>query len=248
MNERQDRIYEIILRTGNATVEQLQSEVYASPATIRRDLKVMEEEGVISRVWGGAVVNKSGVDKPVFVRSVENVEPKKAIAKKALRFISDNDTIFLSSSTTVEQLCRLLYRYTDLTVITNCLDFVDIIRKSLSFKVFLPAGQLHERHDLVGPLAVNSIEKFNANVFFFSCSGIDENGFTSNDIERLEIFSAMAKNSVKTVLLCDCSKVDKVATYRGFGFDKIDFVIMDETPKNEQLVKTLGNKLIVCND
>lgn len=247
MNDRQQKILAVIERTGSATVEQLQAEVFASPATVRRDLKTLENEGAITRVWGGASTKqKANSDLPTFIREIANTDKKKTIARKALKFINDGDCLFLPSGTTVGVLCKYLGEVNDLTVITNCIDFVDTLRKSSSTQVFVTAGKLHERYDLVGSLAISSIEKFNADCMFFSCSGISADGFTSNDLARLEVFETMARHSKKTILLCDSTKVGEVGTYSGFPFDKIDFVIIDKKPKDEQLIKTLGNKLILC--
>lgn len=247
MNDRQKRIYNVIEKNGNASVEQLVREVFASPATIRRDLTKMEADGIITRIWGGAMLsNKAGMDPPAFARAVENVSAKKSIARKALQLISEGSSVFLPSGSTVSELCKILTTFSDLTVITTCIDFVDEIRKSSSIKVFVPAGELYERHDIVGALTKSSIEKFYADYFFFSCSGLTADGFTSNDLNRLEVLETMSTHSAKTVLLCDSSKVGKKCTYFGFELEKIDVVIMDKSPKDKVLIEKLGKKLIVC--
>ena len=98
MNERQERIYNVILKLGSTTIEHLSKEIFASPTTIRRDLSKMEGEGLISRVWGGAILSgKLSLDSPDFVRSNENLDAKKKIARKALSLISENSSLFLKS-------------------------------------------------------------------------------------------------------------------------------------------------------
>lgn len=246
MNERQERIYKIISRLKNATIEHLSKEIFASPATIRRDLTKMENEGLITRVWGGAVVSGSTtIDPPEFVRSNENVDAKKAIARKALSLIEENSSLFLPSGTTVKELCKILPTLKDLTIITNSLDAISNLKESSSFKVYALGGELHEHYDFVGPITHEQIDKFSADYLFFSCSGITENGFTSNDINRLEILKHMQKNATKTILLCDTSKVNKKCMYNGFDFSKIDFVIMEKAPNDSALMQQLKDKLII---
>ncbi len=244
MNERQEKIYRIILKLGNASIEHLQKEVFASPATIRRDLKKLEQENLILRVWGGASA-LSNIDSPSFIRETENLEAKRRIARKAISFISENDCIFLSSGSSLTELCKVLHPFNNLTIITTCLNVVEILKKNYSFKIMMVGGELHENYDFVGPIAKNTINKFSANVFFFSCTGITADGFTSKNLLRLDNMQSMQENSTKTILLCDSSKVGKRYMYKGFGFDKIDYVIMEKEPNDKDLVKALGKKLII---
>lgn len=244
MNERQERIYEILSKNGSATVEQLTKELYASDATIRRDLTKMEREGLLARVWGGALLNSNGnADLPAFVRSMTNIEAKKKIAYNASGLIRDNMSIFMSSGTTVTELSKLLGSFENLTVITNGLDIINELNR-LGVRVIAIGGELYEHYDFIGSIAENNIEMFNTDIFFFSCSGITSGGFTSKDMHRLEIMNRMQKNSHKTVLLSDTSKVGKKYTYKGFGFDKIDYVVMETVPGDKELVNALDRKLL----
>ncbi len=244
MNERQEKIYEIVSRQGSVTVEQLTKELFASDATIRRDLTKMEHDGLIVRVWGGALLSSNGSsDLPPFVRSMTNIEAKKKIANNASSLIRNNMSVFMSSGTTVTELSKLLGSFDNLTVITNGLDIVNELNK-LGVQVIVVGGELYEHFDFVGSLAESNIGMFNTDLFFFSCSGITADGFTSKDMKRLEVMKKMQENSVKTVLLCDTSKAGKKYTYKGFGFDKIDCVVMDSVPKDAALVSALTGKLL----
>ena len=245
MNDRQEKIYKILNKRGSASVDTLKREVFASEATIRRDLKQMEQEGLLIRTWGGAMsTGNINNDPPLFVRSNSNVNAKNEIARIASSFLADNMTIFLSSGTTVTKLAKNFHRYENLTVITNGLDTVAAISKHLSAKVIILGGELYENYDAVGSMTERAIEQFNADLFFFSCSGITADGFSSVDMTRLNIIRKMKKNSAKTILLADTSKVGKRYTYRGFGFEDIDYVVMETKPNDAELKKALGEKLI----
>lgn len=247
MNERQERIYQIIQKLKNATIEHLSNEVYASPATIRRDLAKMEREGVIARVWGGAVLsNQNASDPPEFVRSNENLEGKKKIARKAFSMIEENSSIFLPSGTTVKELCRLFGRLKDITVLTTSLDIMNTLTNFSSFKIFCLGGELYEHCDFVGPITCELIDKFSVDYLFFSCSAITKDGFTSNDINRLDVMARMQKRAKKTVLLCDSTKVNKKGMFNGFDFSKIDYVIMDKVPCDKEIERALKDKLIIA--
>jgi len=245
MNDRQEKIYQILNKQGSASVEQLKQAVFASEATLRRDLSQMEQEGLLIRTWGGAIsTGNVNSDPPLFVRSNASINEKNTIARIALGFVQDNITLFLASGTTVTKLAKNLHKHENLTVITNGLDTVSALSNHLSAKVILTGGELYENYDMVGPLAESTIDGFNADLFFFSCSGITAEGFTSVNMTRLNIIKKMKKNSAKTILLADCSKVGKKFTYRGFGFEDIDYVVMDARPNNAELKQALGKKLI----
>lgn len=245
MNERQEKIYKILSKQGNASVKHLKQEVFASDATIRRDLKQMEQEGLLLRTWGGAVsTNSINSDPPVFVRSKANINAKNQIARIAIGFLQDNMTVFLASGTTVTRLAKLFHMRENLTVITNGFDTVAALSNHLSAKIIMPGGEIYENYDLLGTLSESMIDKFNADIFFFSCSGITQDGFSSSDLQRLSIIQKMKKNSAKVILLADTSKVGKRYTYKGFGFEDIDYVVMETIPNDRALRKALGSKLV----
>lgn len=247
MKDRYERIYKILNKQGSATVEQLKNEVFASEATIRRDLNQMEQQGLLIRVWGGAVsVNKNNCDPPAFVRSITNIHVKKQIARKAINFLQDNMSVFIPSGATVTELAKLFDRFKNLTVITTGLDIINIVNNHSSITVIVPGGELYENYDFVGTLASENIDRFSADLCFFSCSGITADGYTANDMVRLDIIKKMQQNSTKNILLIDTSKVGKKSTYKGFGFDNIDYVIMEKIPDDIELIKALGKKLIIA--
>lgn len=247
MNERQERIYGILNKRGSASIEQLCGEVFASPATIRRDLNAMEQEGLLVRTWGGAISsNQVNNDPPLFIRSNTNTHAKRAIAKTAAGFLHDNASVFLPSGTTVTEVAKQMHRYKNLTVFTNGLDIIGALNNHLSAKIIVLGGELYENYDMIGSLADSAIDSLNADLFFFSCSGISAEGFTSSDMVRLDIIKKMKKNSAKTILLADTSKVGKKYTYRGFDFAYVDHVVMERRPDDIALVKALGKKLVTA--
>lgn len=245
MNDRQEKIYSILKDQGTVSVEHLKKVIFASEATLRRDLTKMEQDGLLLRTWGGAILT-SGItsDPPLFIRSNSNVNAKNEIARLALPLVQNNMTVFLASGTTITKLAALFYKRDNLTIITNGIDATDALKNASTSKTILTGGTLYENYDLTGTLTESTIEQFNADVFFFSCSGITADGFTSMDMPRLDVIKKMKRNSKKTVLLCDTSKVGKRYTYNGFTFDEIDYVIMESRPKDTELIHILEKKLI----
>lgn len=246
MNDRQEKIYAILKEQGTVSVEHLKKVIFASEATLRRDLTKMEQDGLLLRTWGGAMLT-AGIksDPPSFIRSNSNINEKNTIARLALHFVQNNMTVFLASGTTVTKLASLFYKRENLTVITNGLDTTEALKNSAS-QIILTGGALYENYDMTGLITDNTIDQFNADIFFFSCSGLTAEGFSSMDMLRLNVIKKMKNNSAKTILLADNSKVGKKYSYRGFGFEDIDYVIMDSVPNDRALVKALGKKLITA--
>ena len=246
MKERHQRIFEIINKDGSATIEQLKNAVYASEATIRRDLDAMERQGLVLRVWGGAVsTKKANGDPPAFLRNTSNINAKKKIAATARGLLKNNATIFLPSGATVLHFAKQLTAFENIVVITNSFDVMEVLKQHPTARVVFLGGEMYEGYDVAGSITADNIERFNADYLFFSCSGITADGFSSHDSVRLDIIRRMQKHSAKTVLLVDSSKVGKKFIYNGFGFDKIDCVVMEKQPNNEKLTSVLGDKLII---
>ena len=245
MNDRQEKIYNLINRRGSVSISLLRKEIYASEATLRRDLRQMEQDGLLIRTWGGAMAT-GGInsDLPPFVRTNANPREKGRIAQKASTLLRDNMTVFLASSTTVTHLARELHRFQNLTVITNGLETATALKGHPSTNIILLGGELYENYDLVGPVTESTLRQFNADICFFSCSGITAEGFTSIDINRLNVFKQMREHSNQAILLADSSKVGKKYTYNGIPFEELDYVVMEAIPKDAALQKALGKKLL----
>lgn len=247
MNDRQETIYKLLNRQGSVSVSLLKREVYASEATLRRDLRQMEQEGLLIRTWGGAVATGGrSIDPPPFIRSNANTKEKSRIAQKACTLLRDNMTILLSSCTTVTRLARELHRFRNLTVITNGLDTAVALQGHPSARVIFLGGEMYENFDTIGPMTESSLSMFNADICFFSCSGITAEGFSCIDMNRLKIFREMKEHSAKRVLLADSSKAGKKYTYNGFPFEELDYVIMDAGYNDPSLRKALGTKLLIA--
>ena len=99
-NEREKEIMNLLNQNDYATVEYLSQKIHISPSSIRRDLKKLEQKGLITRSYGGAEL-KNSINRqiPFFLRSHKNVKEKSIVAEKATALVKPGDVIFLDSST-----------------------------------------------------------------------------------------------------------------------------------------------------
>ena len=210
--ERQNKILEILSKKQAVTVDELCARLYSSGATIRRDLQALESNGLLRRTHGGAVfVDGNARDFPLTMRETENLIPKSIIAKRALPYIHEGQTLFMDASSTVCQLAEKLTGFQHLRVITNGLKTANILSEIDGVDVYCTGGRLRENaKSLVGTHAIDFVSRFNADLAFFSCRGVmPEIGITESNEDEAALKIAYMRNAAKVVLMCDSSKLGK---------------------------------------
>ncbi len=210
--ERRDRILDILKVKQAATVDELCAALYSSGATIRRDLQMLENSGLIRRTHGGAVYIESTTrDFPLTLRENENLSAKELLAQKSLPFIKDGQTLFMDSSSTVYHLARRLSSFHNLRVITNGLKTASILAEMNGIEVYGTGGRLRENAmSFVGNQAMDFVRQFNADIAFISCRGVDaEVGITDSDENEANLKRVYIQNAKHVILLCDSSKIGK---------------------------------------
>ena len=245
--ERCTTIYQLLQKRGSVSTRDLQKHLFASEATIRRDLEAMERQGLLKRVWGGAMLVTSEKDIPSFVRQKTNQDKKEKIAQIASQFLHHSMTIFMDSSTTCLALVPYLAQMKDLTIITSSLKLSRALGDQTNASINLLGGRVYEGYILSGYQAIQSIREYNSDVLFFSCSGISiRTGITSIEPRVIEVVREMMLHTEKKILLCDTSKIGKTAPLRLTGIETLDYVIMDDMPDPDSgLTSALGEKLVL---
>lgn len=229
-NEREKEIMSLLARNNYATVEYLAKEIHISPSSIRRDLKRLELQGLITRSYGGAEIKES-VNRqiPFYLRSHKNTKEKNAVAARAAALIKPGDVIFLDSSTSTYFMSEHLANIRDITVITNSLATMTVLSE-LNADVYLAGGKLNRENPscFVGSHAEEIISSFHADYCFFSVQSITPEGvlydcFESEIVPR----RLMIENSEKSVFLCDNSKINRCSAYRLCDISHISHIISD---------------------
>lgn len=232
--ERQNQILELLRERQCVTVEFLCKNLYASGATIRRDLSQMSERGLVRRVRGGAALLEGiSNDAPLLVRAGKNRERKEKIARLALSFVKDSSVLFLDSSSTVTAFAEKLFRFHNLTVVTNGLVTLNRLNEVPSVKLLCSGGALQNSSSFVGQTAVDAFLSHRAEVVFFSCCGLSADFGPSEAREEIAVLKrVMCKNAKKRVLLCDATKLGEDYFCRSCGIEELDAVITDEKPSD----------------
>lgn len=145
------------------------------------------------------------------MRETENLIPKSIIAKRALPYIHEGQTLFMDASSTVCQLAEKLTGFQHLRVITNGLKTANILSEIEGVEVYGTGGRLRENaKSFVGPQAIEFVSRFTADLAFFSCRGVHpETGATDSSEDEASLKRMYMRNAKRVILLCDASKLGK---------------------------------------
>lgn len=212
--ERLDKIRNILVNKGTVYVSRLSQIYEVSENTIRRDLMLLEEEGLCYRTKGGASFLKSSQLVGPFVKRIEkNKEAKKAIAKCASDLVENGMTIILDSGTTCFELAEILRTRSHLTVITNSLASANILSGSPDITLIVSGGILHDQsQSLTGSPAESFFAQFHADIVFLSVKAVSvEFGYSEHTIPESSVKKGMIDAAERIVILADNSKLNKKA-------------------------------------
>ena len=227
--EREKQILEILLKEKKADVKTLARALFISEPSVRRDLQSLEKQNLIKRIHGGAILEETALSKnkiPFLLREYEQISAKAIIAEKAIDLICDNDVIFLDASTSCYYLIPFLASKRNLTVITNGVKALTKLAEYGINTVSTGGALLNSCLALVGDEAYKTIEKYNADIAFFSCRGVADNGFlTDISQEENNVRMKMIRHSKKSYLLSATEKFGKSYFHNLCHKDDIDGII-----------------------
>lgn len=236
VTERHRAITEIVTKEGKVTVTTLAQRLEVSKETIRRDLSLLEKQGMLERSHGGAVpVIKRSMDlgSSFNQRRTENPDSKIAIAREALKLIHAGDCILLDSSTSSWFLAEQLPDI-ELTVLTNSLHVLTTLANKRRIRVICLGGEYSGKYEaFTGVFTEQAVAQFNIDTLFFSCHGLSRDGEVreSNEVHA-RTKQAMLKVANKKVLLLDKSKYFRRSFTLICDANELDIMIVDdELPK-----------------
>jgi DeoR/GlpR family transcriptional regulator of sugar metabolism len=218
---------------GASTVLALGHKYAVSDMTVRRDLKLLEDEGLITRTHGGAVRRAGAVVEPGYAaKQDQHAAAKARIADYAAReLVTDGDIIILEGGTTTTAMARYLKGKRELTVITNGLYTSNELRHLLpSTTVICTGGMLREvSSTFVGPFAERFLREVHAHTVFLSATGMTlEEGFTDPSAVETEVKKAMIEAASRTIMLLDSSKFGARSLTTVLPVDAPHILVTDE--------------------
>lgn len=232
--ERLTLIRNKIRNEKKVVVTELSKEYGVTEETIRRDLEKLENEGLVNRTYGGAVLNLEGMSEKLnyLKRAERNHEEKVKIGRLTEPFIMDNTTIGADASSTVMEALKLLDEHSHNTILTNS---VEAIWKLNSVNIISTGGSINrETHSMQGSIVRKAMESYFVEVILISCTSLSMDGgiFDSNE-EEADIKRALIERGQRIVLLADHTKFNRIAFVKLCDLDRVDILVTDEKPSQE---------------
>ena len=254
-DERQAQIAEIIMTEGRARNGDLAQRFGVSEPTIRKDLSVLQRQGLVKRTHGGAIARTPLVDRELAGREATQSDAKQAIARACLGLISSGDAVFLDSGTTVGHLAAALAaepadRRANLNLLTNAIEVARVIAGIPSADHVLLGGQLRlTSGSMTGPLALHDLQRFAVDIAFIGVSGFSEAGLSVASMAEAEVKAAVIERTRRVVVPVDHSKVGATDFARICELDEVDTVVMDQaSPQIKQLCESHDIELVIAGD
>jgi len=250
ITERHQQIINRLHQEGQVNVLDLCDELNVSSVTIRKDLKLLEDKGLLFRTHGGATQhNPYTVDRPVNEKESIQANEKMRIGATAAKMIESNDSILIASGTTVLALAKNIKPKENLTVITSALQVALELIKQPAIEVLQLGGLLRKSSSSVtGPYAENILADFSCSKLFLGVDGIDlEFGLTTTNVMEAHLNRQMINIAQKTIVLADSTKFGRRGFGRICGFDDIDQIITDKgiSEHTIKILEGMGVKVTV---
>lgn len=241
---RHDQILQMLALRQKVTIEDLKEELHVSIETIRRDLKTLEGEGHLKRVYGGAILaNPRGVETEYAKRATLHISEKQAIAKSACDLINDGDTIVIDVGTTTFEFAKLLNSKRNLTILTNAMQVALRLLNDTQHRVYYLGGLLRRGEDSSsGAMCTDCLENYYVDKAIIGAAGISAS-FDITDYHEPEsiVRKKMMEIAGQTIVLADYSKFGVTAFCKLCNMGHIDVLVTDwNTP--EKVIKQLHSE------
>ncbi|MGX4599701.1 DeoR/GlpR family DNA-binding transcription regulator [Faecalimicrobium sp. JNUCC 81] len=238
---RHKKIHDYLLDNKKATVSELAKICEVTSMTIRRDLDKMENDGLITRVFGGAVIESNIVTEVSYEEKEKAcIEEKVGIAKEAADLVSDGSIVILDSGTTCMEIAKNLIDKKDLKVVTTDILIAAYLMKYKNIDVYCAGGRIQmEVGSCIDDNTVQFLNNINADVCFLGASAINSSLCLSTfTMDKVKVKKAILNSSEYKILVTDDSKFNKNSFAKICNLKEFDLVITNKNI-NEQLKANL---------
>jgi DeoR/GlpR family transcriptional regulator of sugar metabolism len=250
--QRQAKILERIREDGAVRVADLVRELGVSDMTVRRDLEILDDRGLLEKVHGGATaLEGTALFEPTFLaKSSLQQGEKGAIARAAAELVEPGMAIALSAGTTTYALAQQLVDIPRITVVTNSIRVTDVLHHSgrADQTIILTGGVRTPSEALVGPFAVAALRTVHVDLAFIGVHGMDpHSGFTCPNLQEAETDRALIEAARRLVIVADHTKWGVIGISSIARLDQADVLITDAglAPEARATLESAARRLIV---
>lgn len=227
--ERQARITAYLQKAEFASLEELAQSLGTSVSTVRRDVTLLEEQGLAKRTHGGARLPLTPkVEETVFnVRDTHQVSEKEAIGRACAALVNPGQNVIIDGGTTCFHVAKHLGEKVA-QVITNSLPVAHLFSGSSRHEVHVSGGVIYPKLGvLVGPHAVETFSRMHADVAILGGGAIAADGIYNSHALLVDIQRAMIAGAAKVIFCFDHTKFDRRSTFFLCDFENVDVVVTD---------------------
>lgn len=251
--ERRNLIIQRLNMEGKVIVSVLSRMFGVSEETIRRDIEKLEQEGLATKTYGGAISTSNQTkDLPYQIRKKANVELKHKIAEMVAAMIKDGDHIMLDASSTSLFVVKQIKQLNNITLITNSLEILLELGDKTGWTILSTGGTLREgAYSLSGSSAERMIRDHHVDLAICSAKGIDMNmGITESNEKDAEMKKAIFNAANKKILAMDHSKFDNISFIKVCDIKDVDVIVTDRAPGAawEKRIADNGVDLVIYGD
>lgn len=250
-DERKKYILTSLDNQQTVKINELSKTMDVTRETVRKDLYHLEDEGLIKKIHGGAIRGKPK-ETDYNKRKVDRWQEKEKIAKVAVSYIEEGDTIYLDYGTTTLALAKEIAKLQNITVVTNTIPIVNMLLPNKAINIIILGGILRNNESsLFGQFASNNIPDIFVNIGFFGCSGVDSKaGITSHHMGEVLISKQMIAQCKTSLILADSTKFGMVAFNRTAKLEDVDIIVSDcqqENSKTYEDIRQAGVELVFAD-
>ncbi|WP_456282489.1 DeoR/GlpR family DNA-binding transcription regulator [Cupriavidus sp. JZ107] len=253
LNPRQTALLEEVRSQGFASIEELARKFGVTLQTVRRDVNLLAENGMLARFHGGVRMDGSTTENIAYrQRQLLNAEGKARIARAVAAAVPEGCSLILNIGTTIEEIARALVHHRGLRVITNNLHVANILADNQDCEVIVAGGVLRSRdRGIVGEATVEFIGQFKVDIGLIGISGIEADGTLRDyDFREVKVARTIIEHSREVWLAADATKFNRQAMVELAHLSQIDRLFTDEPLRApfEQIVADSGVKCVVAGD
>ena len=234
MHMRHTNLLNIVNEKKRVAVTDLARALDVSEVTIRKDLNMLEQKGLLHREHGFASMTASD---DIANHLSFNYEQKQRIAQRAAESIHNGETVMIESGSCCALLAEeLAANRRDVTIITNSAFIAGYIRKQPNAHVILLGGEYQNESQVMGgPMIPACVKDFSVNKIFIGTDGLNENGFMSNDLMRAEAARSMSSSARQVIVLTESAKFQTTGVVSLLPLERISAVYTDNEADSQSL-------------
>lgn len=248
LNPRQSALIDTVRNQGAVSIEALAKRFDVTLQTVRRDVNLLAEAGLLARFHGGVRIDASTIENIAYRQRQDlHAAGKQRIAEAVAKAVPDGCSLIINIGTTTEAIARALLHHRGLRVITNNLHVADILCDNPDCEVIVAGGVVRSRdRGITGEATIDFIRQFKVDIGLIGISGIEADGTLRDyDFREVRVARSIIEQSREVWLAADSSKFNRQAMVELGHISQIDRFFTDARPQ-ETLSNVLQDSRVRC--